>query len=785
MISESMKNRIPGFVLSIAGITLVLTVFFLKQTCFDPDDTLGLQGWWGKRRYFLLIAGIVLLPSCFYITYHNISVHLLPVFKWIERKFPQLKYVYSFLNIDPVDNSGRSLRLMPLLVWFTLLLPALLLTLHLTGIFVLGWKSIELVNTKQLADGRYVCQVQEIDPEARIFEWTPVYLYENHENQVGTFSIFKRTIINNFIFPDSLVIEDVYFNTLDNSDPASNGNRYTLRYPVIPPLYVDKLLFLLAYTSSLIFIIRYRFTIKEFIDSPPLYVPIILWTVVFILNRMWLIVDFPIAGIHPDSTSYFKVSQSIGSGTWPQFHIRSFGYPMLLKMVFTISDRVMSLVIVQNIISYLAGVTVITASYYWRRILGVMAAIAMIAFYCGVTPMESDSAMLSESLYTSFIVLSFGFLLYSFSKNGSAFSFASGSFFMAATLLTRPGGIFLVVSFLMVALYMLWNQYSKILIASYLAPFLLMVLSICAYNYMTVRVFSVTAWGEANLAVATFTFWEKDESYPADINSSIDRIKEVINDRFKVVGIDPTRMNETWNHDYLSSVFVQGFNGKARDMSMAISGRNYDSASRQWIRKISIDSIKKHPDIYFKFVVTMLRNYYTMPNEVHFSSYLYNRIKLIYIDNHFSVKRGIDLMVKMGKEFSDSTPPKTVIINNSTDHNRSISDRVVLVDTPSSLVYNATYHIKLLFFTTQMWVVGFIIVMFVSFFKLVASKFRDNVAFVLFLMAISNVGASLIISLVEYSQPRYSYPMEWTYYFSVLVGMPLLFFSKVKNATTD
>jgi hypothetical protein len=780
-----MKNRIPGIVLSLSGILLILIVFFLKETGLDPDNSLGLQDWWGKRHYIILIVGTALLPSCFYITYQRITVRMNPIFNWIHTKFPQLKYLYRFLDIGSIDNSRYSLSLIPLILWFSLLLPALLLTLHFTGIVVFGWKSIEFANTRQLADGRYICPVQELDPEAHIFEWSPVYLFENEGNYVGSFIVFKTTITNNYIFPDICIVKEVYLNTVDKSDPALSINKYRLRYPAIPSLFIVKFLILLAYASSLIFIIRYRFTIKKFMESPPLYVPVMLWTVIFIFNRLWLIVDFPIAGIHPDSTSYFNVSQSVGSGTWPRFHIRSFGYPVLLKLVFAISDRVMSLVIVQSFISYLAGVTVITASYFWRRILGVMAAIAMIAFYCGVTPMESDSAMLSESLYTSFIVLSFGFLLYSFSKNGSVFSFASGSFFMAATLLTRPGGIFLIVSFLMVALYMLWNQYSRILIASYLAPFLLMVLSMCAYNYMTVRVFSITAWGEANLAVATFTFWEKDESYPADINSSIDRIKDVINDRFKVVGIDPTRMSETWNHDYLSSVFVQGFNGKARDMSMAISGSNYDSTSRQWIRKISIDSIKKHPDIYFKFVVTMLRNYYTMPNEVHFSSYLYNRIKLIYIDNHFSIKRGIDLMVKMGKEFADSPPPKTVIINNNRDQNGSITDRVLLVDTPALLVYNATYHIKLLFFTTQMWVVGFIIVMFVSFFKLVVTKFRDNVAFVLFLMAISNIGASLIISLVEYSQPRYSYPMEWTYYFSVLVGMPLLFFSKVKNATTD
>jgi hypothetical protein len=778
-----MKDRIPGIVLSLGGIILILLVFFPKESGLDPENLLGLQDWWGNRHYLILIIGTVLLPSCFYITYQRIRVPLSPIFHWIQKKFSLDKYLYRFLDIGSIDNTGHSLSLMPLLLWISLLLPVFLLTLHCSGILVFGWKSIELANMRQLADGRYIFQVQDLDPEVRIFEWSQVNVFENDTNHVGNFSIFKTIKSNNYLFPDLYIIKDVYISMVDMPDPASIGNRYTLRYPATPSIFVVKLLILLAYASSLVFIIRYRFSLKKFMESPPLYVAVILWTAAFILNRLWLIVDFPIAGIHPDSNSYFIVSQSIGAGTWPHFHIRSFGYPVLLKLVFTASNRVMSLVIVQNFFSYLAGLTFVIASYYWKRILGVLAAIAMIAFYSGVTPIESDSAMLSESLYTSFIVLSFGFLLYSFSKYGNIFSFACGSFFIAASLLTRPGGIFLVVSFLMVTLYMLWNQYSRMVIAAHLAPFLLMVLSMCLYNYASVRVFSVTAWGEANLAVATFTFWEKDESYPADINSSIDKIKGVINDRFNVVGIDPSRMNDTWDHDYLCSVFVQGFNGKARDMSMSISGNYYDTNSRQWIRKISLDSIKKHPDIYFKFVVTMLRNYYTMPNEVHFSSYIYNRIKLIYLDNQFSAKRGIDLMVKMGKEFADSPPPKTVIINSNINDNKSFTDKIILIDTPLSLIYNATYYIKLHLFTTQLWVVGFIGVMLVSLFKLVNSKFKDNTAFVLFLMTISNVGASVIVSLVEYSQPRYSYPMEWTYYFSVLVGVPLLFISKVKNVT--
>jgi hypothetical protein len=389
--------------------------------------------------------------------------------------------------------------------------------------------------------------------------------------------------------------------------------------------------------------------------------------------------------------------------------------------------------------------------------------------------------MLSESPYTSFLVLTFALLVHAFSRSGWWGSFASSAFFMAASLLTRPNGMFLFVTFLMIVIYMLWNKYSSGLIVAFIAPFVLMVTSMCVYNYITINVFSVTAWGEANLAVATFTFWEKDESYPRDVNDSIDKIKSILDERFKVTGIDPARLYDSWDHEYLSSIFVQGFNGQALDVSMLLGGKYYDRVNRQWIRKISLDSIKKHPDIYLKFVVTMLRNYYTMPGEGHFSAYLLNRIKVIYIDHHFSARRGIEVMVKMGKEFADSPPPKNVIINENIDPQSPLSKQVALVETPLLHAYNLIYYLRTLLFTSEIWIFGFFIVMITSFVKLVASRFRDTAAFIMFILTIGNFGASLVVSLVEYSQPRYSYPMEWVYYYSVLVGIPLLLPENLKN----
>jgi hypothetical protein len=781
MMLKSIKNRIPGLILSICGGFFILLTRFSRQVGLDPDNLLGLQDWWGKRHYLLLIIGILLLPSFAYVTFNAIFPPIILTINWLNRKFPQFSSFCKFLDVGQAQNLNYSMNTKALLIWVLSILPVILITLHFTGVIVLGWRTIHLTNISLYSTDLYVSWVPEIDPDTRILQGTPVYITENDIVLTQAVSIARTQIKRNFIVPDYQIIEYAYFSPYNKTDPLSNGRLYAVKYPVIPPFYVIDILVVISFLSSLLFIIRYRYSLYDYIKAPPLYLPIIIWTVVFVLNRLWLFIDFPLAGIHPDSGSYFAVSELFGTGVWPRFDIRSIGYPLILKIVFTISNKVMSLVLFQTLLSYIAGMTVIIATYRWKRSLGLLATISMIAFFSSVTSVGSDTAMLSESPYTSFMVLSFALLVHAFSQNGWWLSFASASFFMAASLLIRPNGMYLFVTFLMIVMYMFWNRYSKMLILTFIAPFILIVTSMCIYNYVTINVFSVTAWGEANLAVATFTFWEKDESYPREVNESIDKIKNIIDGRFKVTGLDSARLYDSWDHQYLSSIFVQGFNGQALDVSMLLGGKYYDGVNRKWIRKISLDSIKKHPSIYLKFVVTMLRNYYTMPDEGNFSAYLYNRVKVIYLDHHFSARRGIEVMVKMGKEFADSPPPKNVIIRDNIDPKSPLTDQIGLIETPLLHAYNLTYYFKRLLFTSQIWIIGFILVMVASFTKLVASRFRDTSAFLVFLLTISNFGASLVVSLVEYSQPRYSYPMEWVYYYSVLVGIPLLLSEQAKN----
>lgn len=286
--------------------------------------------------------------------------------------------------------------------------------------------------------------------------------------------------------------------------------------------------------------------------------------------------------------------------------------------------------------------------------------------------------------------------------------------------------------------------------------------------------FAPTTWGEANLAVATFLYWETDPLYPAAINTDIERIRENIAERHAVTKQDATLLDRSWDPGELSPIFVNSFNGPALDIAMTMGGGRYKTADREWIRRIAFDSIRKHPVYYAKFVVSMLYLYFKPAPDDDFRVYLQNRAWLFYVARHYSPEKGKAFMVRLGKEFAREPPPPTLIITES-DPNvpMNLSERILIPPTVGWRVYYLTHLARHAFFEFWAWPICMFVGLIASLIVLARTRFRHDGAFVLFIITISAVGASLVVSLVEYSQPRYSYPMEWVYGMSAVL-LPLL-----------
>ena len=652
-------------------------------------------------------------------------------------------------------------------------LPAVLLTLHSLAIFPLVHSTVTL---KQIEPAQGFAYKSALLPRTYPSPTEPAMLVEEDgkrmplPNMPGWGTVATGGL-GRFHFSGDVL----YFSATDNSDPRINGRTYTVRQPAPVPKRLAQSSWLLAVVGTLVVFVWGFSSVRDFVRKPRFVAPALLLIALVLANRAWFFFDYPIVAIHPDSGSYYLVAEQLGTATLPNFGNRPPVYPLFLKAVFSVVDRAIALAVAQSALSLLGSLMLVYGVFLWRPVLSLPAAGLMALYLFGFYAMEHDTAMLSESLYTSWLMFSFAGLIVGL-RNERARWLGLASTTMALAILTRPAGMFLLVTYVLVAGWLIWRRFKWRATVAFLIPLPMLMISISVYNLHVVKVFAPTTWGEANLAVATFTYWETDPSYPPDINKDIERVQAVIRERLETAHKDRTVLDRTWNPLELGAIYVEGFYGPALDIAQVMGGE-YETIGRFWIRRIASDSIRKHPDYYVKFVYAMLHHYYKPAPDYDFRVYLQNRSWLIYVQRHFSPERGNAFMVRLGKEFATSAPPPSLVITNFDPNTRvDLGERVIATPTTGWRIYELTHILRKRLFEYWAWSASVLAGLIASVIFLLRSRMRDDVAFVLFIVSASAVGASLVVSLVEFSQPRYSYPMEWAYGICALLLVLVVFF---------
>jgi len=544
----------------------------------------------------------------------------------------------------------------------------------------------------------------------------------------------------------------LWFSSTDGSDALTNGRRYEVLWPRKPPGLLRTASYVLAVLATLAVVLRYP-AVRAW--RPSFTFSALVFVLPVLFHRAWFFLDFPLPALHPDSTSYYALVDLVKRGVWPDFGIRPPLYPLFL-LVFGTPFRVVA---AQSLVMLAAGLLLVRTVHRVRAGLAPGAALAMAGFACGIWPLEHDTAVLSESLYVSSLVLAFGSLLGGLWERNS-FYLALASASMAGAILTRPAGLFLVVTYLLVLAFLIWNRYGRARALSFGVPFSALLLALCTYNYAKLGVFALTVWGEANLTVATFTFWETDDSLPAPVNHSIRQIQEEIRGRMSAA--EREAIESSWDLETLAGAFLKGFWQPSLNRAFRLGGGDF-TGSRRLMRRAALVAIRRHPDRYAKFVSSMLYLYYAknIRYEIDFRYFLQDRAKSLYVDRPYA--DGI------GRAYADVGPPPAVTIVREAD-----DAAVGLQSTPARRLYLVFVWLHKVVFARAVWSVLFFAVFLSSTLMLVKTRGRHAGAFFVFALTASAFGASLVVCLVEYASFRYSYPTEWTYYLSTAL-FPLAF----------
>jgi hypothetical protein len=653
-------------------------------------------------------------------------------------------------------------------LWLVAVMPLLMWLLHASAIFPLTWEQLPLTAFQTSSGFTFAVPLDTNWMSREITGDSPAQVTENgiplSRANAPLDDIAKRGE-GRFAVQDRLV----YLSTSDNSDPRANGRRYVLSWPTKPGGVITSVCFLLAGAATLLLVIRRRALVWSLLFRQSLWPSVAIFLVLTIVSRWWFFSDFRVPGLYGDSTSYYALVQIMDAGRWPQFGIRTPGYPLFLKLVYSLSNTLMAVMVVQNVAAILACLALIYALHVWLNgRFTLWAALGMAVFTTGLWSFENDTSLMSDSLYSTSIIFAFAFLILGLARR-RPFMLAMSSLAMAAAVLLRPAGIFLFVVYLMCLAFLAWNRFGWKSAISFAIPLPTAMLLLCTYNLFTLGAFVLTEFGEINIAFATFTFWEQDAGYPPEVNDAIARTQAVM--RQQLTADESDALQRSWDFKKLVPVFLKGMHYPALEQATAINGKSDYRATRLWIRRISIDSIRKHPKLYSKFVLTQLWLQYISNIEYQedFIQFVRNRIIDVYTTEKYAEGKGQPFYLDMAKEFA--THPMTPFFSVSGEGQDA---QVVMRQTSASRrLYRYITLVRRQWFSNVFWVYAYIVALLLSTAVLVKSRFHHAGAFIAFVMTISVFGASLVVALCEYGGYRYSYVMEFVYYLPILV-LPFL-----------
>jgi len=561
----------------------------------------------------------------------------------------------------------------------------------------------------------------------------------------------------------------LYFSSSDNTSPILNGRSYHLVYPVT----LDSRMAYLLYAVTCVVFVVYCFLcillkgstiiqhIRDLLIKRQFSLSIVIIVIAYVIPRSAWFVDYQVPLLAYDTPSYFAIIEQYLSGAVPLFHSRTIGYPAFLLLLLSLSKSLISVVVVQSVITLLSSIVLLVVIRLAFPSFTLLSAFAIASHVAQPMLVELDFYLLTESIYSSVLLQIIAMIIMIVKKKIGGIGSILLSINIALAILIRPSSMYLTAIYMFMLLFMLKNKYAAKYIWSLLLPFPLIIGLYLAYNNYTLGKYSISFLGNGTLFAVTSYIWEPSSSLPPEINKNIiSRFKGEISQNDKEI------IEHTWDFDLFYKAVVphidRAFYGRGASYLRAAlqdyaANRNLaDQQVDSLMGKIAVHAIKSHPDIYLKFFLMNLLAY--VDDRASWSVNLYNDMSwvlgIMYIDGLVDDDK-IKSVIKI------DSPNNNVIINKKYNS---------LVVKPTKLVVLNSIFTKLLsaIYDRNIWTYMYICAYICSLILLIRSRGSNPDIFILFV-----VSSILFISAVMYAAvttitDRYPSPTRFIEVFSVL-----------------
>ncbi|MBF0458500.1 MAG: glycosyltransferase family 39 protein [Nitrospirae bacterium] len=579
----------------------------------------------------------------------------------------------------------------------------------------------------------------------------------------------------------------LHFSTSDNTDPRTNGRFYEIKWPVpIPPLlswFVFGLM--IAVTAISYYFVRnldiwvcagdYLRRHRKGLSVLIIAVSFGIVIVPFLITRLPFYLYYQVIAVHPDTAGYMEIVDSMDKGMLPSLYLRPPGYPIFMKLVFLISNKLFSVVITQSALALIASLVFVFAVFRTYRGLTPLAAIALAAFSSSHACLESEITILSESVYVSVLVLAFGLLIMALRLRKPLY-FTLFSIAAASALYIRPAGIFLIVIVLLTLIYLAVNRYKRNNVAALAVPFSSLLLILAFYNLFTFHSFSLNNNAELTLIAGVSALLEQDGRYSKELNAAIKKIQD------RMAPHDREVLETTWDPEKYDKVMTDAYNNTSGDKGVAgpiieATGNLSQQKLYRIYKDLYLDVIKRNPWQFFrKTIITFLAYQQNTAKEHE----IYSILNMLYNDMYVqknTMCNSLDITVgTLCKEYSNPRPLPYFGVQES-----ECGGIVNYIPTViQGIHYKIFSKLHRLLFRSLLWPALNLYIFVMSVYYLIRCRYRNTGAFILFIMSSSAIMSALIVGLSTFPNIRYSYTTEFIYYAGAAL-LPILWKDVIKS----
>lgn len=475
---------------------------------------------------------------------------------------------------------------------------------------------------------------------------------------------------------------------------------------------------------------------------------IVLFTCSFLLAKYWIIFIFPDPEFMRDAVRYMNIARDILDLSPPSFFIRGPGFPLFQASILFFSETFHAIVIAHVLCAWLSSLALITSFGLDRDWLSIPIAATLGLFYfLNVTSLH-ETLLYSESFFTSLTIFTFSCLLFFVAKMNPrrAILLSLSAGFM---IWTRINSIYILGILGILCLHLLWNRHPKHLVLCLLIPCLSMLGLLTAYNGWREDLATLSPAGGFNMFGPGMANWRTSSDFPDDLNQRIRKATE------KIPSHDLKVMRESWDVEKIWQAYQDNWS-PSRYGSFSITSRDY----QEYYKEMGTRAIIESPMTYLRFVYAMaVKHFFLYPKEDtirHLYAHFYRRVRNLEErndDNSFASYRQLLYEPKNISDFKEK--PLLGFIHPYYD-------------------FLSVYIVVLPWMRNGAWPWIWISSSLAMLVIVIRQRFRNPLGLVYLSIALAPLASGAIVSAVEVTVLRYSYPLEFVYYISPILLISLI-----------